>query len=50
MGLRQTLPVHKNNIVFIKNRADKGGLPEAGRQPEITGGSRRAGALGVVYP
>jgi hypothetical protein len=34
MGLRQTLPVHKNNIVFIKNRAVKGGLPEANRQPE----------------
>src|ERR1019366_7482478 len=35
IGLRQTLPVQRNKIVFIKNRAVKGGLPEPGRQSEI---------------
>src|ERR1700753_2405032 len=36
IGLRQTLPVHRNKIVFIKNRADKGDWLEGSRQSEIT--------------
>src|ERR1035438_6608243 len=35
IGLRQTLPVHKKRMVFIKNRVVKGGSPEASRQSEI---------------
>src|SRR5579859_8139226 len=34
IGLRQTFPVHKKRIVFIKTENVKGGLPEANRQCE----------------
>jgi len=39
IGLRQTLPVQRKRIVFIKNRAVKGGWPEANRQSESSGGN-----------
>src|SRR5690242_16137595 len=32
IGLRQTLPVQRKRIVFIKKRVVKGGLPEGNRQ------------------